>query len=94
MQPRRDDLWQGGPWEQQGRVVPASVPQKKKRRLKRPVIVFLGTIGLICILTAVGLLLREDMPWSAPDASGPVSLPDNQEQNRDPAAAHHNGCPR
>jgi S1-C subfamily serine protease len=49
--------------------------------------VFLGTIGLICILTAVGLLLREDMPWSAPDASGPVSLPDNQEQNRDPAPA-------
>ena len=87
MQPRRDDLWQGGPWEQQGRVVPASVPKKKKRRLKRPVIVFLGTIGLICILTAVGLLLREDMPWSAPDASGPVSLPDNQEQNRDPAPA-------
>lgn len=80
MQPRRDDLWQGGPWEQQGRTepVPAPVPNKKKRRLKKPVIVFLGTIGLICILTAGGLLLGGNMPWSEPDASGPITLPDGQ----------------
>ena len=84
MQPRRDDLWQGGPWEQKGRTVPVPVPDKKKRRLKKPVIVFLGTIGLICILTAGGLLLGGNMPWSEPDASGPVTLPDGQ--NRVPAS--------
>ena len=84
MQPRRDDLWQGGPWEQKGRTVPVPVPDKKKRRLKKPVVVFLGTIGLICILTAGGLLLGGNMPWSEPDASGPVTLPDGQ--NRVPAS--------
>lgn len=80
MQPRRDDLWQGGLWEQQGRTepVPVPVPNKKKRRLKKTVIVFLGTIGLICILTAGGLLLGGNMPWSEPDASGPITLPDGQ----------------
>lgn len=84
MQPRRDDLWQGGPWEQRGRTEPVPVPDKKKRRLKKPVVVFLGTIGLICILTAGGLLLGGNMPWSEPDASGPVTLPDGQ--NRVPAS--------
>ena len=84
MQPRRDDLWQGGPWEQRGRTEPVPVPDKKKRRLKKPVVVFLGTIGLICILTAGGLLLGGNMPWSEPDASGPITLPDGQ--NRVPAS--------
>ena len=84
MQPRKDDLWQGGPWEQRGRTEPVPVPDKKKRRLKKPVVVFLGTIGLICILTAGGLLLGGNMPWSEPDASGPVTLPDGQ--NRVPAS--------
>ena len=89
MQPRRDDLWQGGPWERQGRTVPVPVPvpDKKKRRLKKPVIVFLGTIGLICILTAGGLLLGGNMPWSEPDASGPITLPDGQSQDRVPTSA-------
>lgn len=80
MQPRRDDLWQGGPWERQGRTAFPQIPQKKKRRLKKPVMIFLGTIGLICMLTAGVLLIGDGMPWSTPDSSGPVTLPDGQQK--------------
>ena len=80
MQPRKDDLWQCGPWEQKGPIPPKPTHKTRKKRGKKPLMVFLGTIGLICALSVGVLVLGDGMPWSQPGRSGPITLPDGQEQ--------------
>lgn len=66
MQPGKDDLWQGGPWEQPSQVITlppeVKIPKKKKRRRpsagKRKIFFFvtiLACIGaLVCLLALLG----------------------------------------
>ena len=79
MQPRMDDLWQGGPWEQPAPViVPRSAGKEKKKRFGRPVTVFLCSLALISGLTAGVYLVHNGLPWEAPKEPGSVTLPDGQ----------------
>lgn len=62
MQPQKDDLWQGGHWERPNPPVTPLIPdvpeRKKKRKIRRPVLIFAGMLTVICILVAVMLLSR------------------------------------
>ena len=85
MRPRMDDLWQGGPWEQPAPVIaPRGGEKEKKKRLGRPLIVFLCSLALIGGLTAGISLFRDGLPWAGPKGPGAVTLPDGpgtQERN-------------
>ena len=79
MKPRMDDLWQGGPWEQPSPVIaPRGAGKQQKKRLGKPVMVFLCSLALIGGLTAGVHLFRDGPPWEVPKEPGAVTLPDGQ----------------
>lgn len=65
---KKDDLWQGGNWERPNPVVPPLIPeipeQKKKKRVRKPVLIFASMLTLIC-----GLMAATYYPRYTPDYS-------------------------
>lgn len=91
MQPHKDDLWRGGPWEQPSPVFtpppPVHIPppaKPKRRRRRRPVLVFCALLALIAGLTVGMTLLDGGMPWDKPERPGPSRLPDKSTQAEQP----------
>ena len=90
MHPKQDDLWQGGAWERPNPPVTSLIPdlpeQKKKKKIRRPVLIFAGMLALICGLSAA-MLLSQTLPLlnrntkpnptqtPTPTVSEPASLP-------------------
>lgn len=90
MQERKDELWQGGPWEQPSRTLQAHPPihipggkgGRKKRR--RPVFVFLAILALICGITVGVVLTSGQMPWDRPGGPSASPLPGQRGEGKAP----------
>ncbi len=75
MEQRKDDLWQGGAWEQPSPVFPVPprvyIPRPKAARARRAKrhrwIAFAVMLVLICGLTGLTVLLRDSLPIFGPD---------------------------
>ena len=92
MEQRKDELWQGGPWEQPSPSFPTPPPvhipvrkkTKKPRRKRRPVLVFCAILALICGLTAAAVHLSGSAPWEKPERPGVSRLPDKSTETEAP----------
>ncbi len=86
MQPHhKDNLWQGGDWERPNPPVIPLIPelpnQKKKKTIRRPVLIFAGTLTLICCLVAA-MLYPQLFPAQTPplDELPPIQTHQNQDE--------------